>query len=198
MAVVSAGSLCAGAAELPTGVHRQYNIIEIAEDFRSVRVHVRAMAVANLFSRGQFMDLGGGSFIDLDWEPPRNLVGAPIDTKAARARMTIEEAESESKSGNPQRAIELLNGLDLPLGSYQRQLFLAAAVEAQDWSAILRVTELPATIEELVRRVEAYNRSGKSAEAIDTLERFSRQLQLPESLEIELRQRIIAQEALTR
>lgn len=198
MAVASAGSLCAGASELPTGVHRQYNIIEIADDFRSVRVHVRAMAVANLFSRGQFMDLGGQSFVDLDWEPARNVVGAPIDTNAARTRITIEEAEIVAKSGNPQRAIELLHTLDLPVGSYQRQLFLVAAMEAQDWSAILKVTEPPTTIEELVQRVEAFNRLGKSAGAIDTLERFSRQLQLPESLGIELRHRINAQEALTR
>ena len=34
MAVVSAGSLCAGASDLPTGTFRQYNVLEIAEDFR--------------------------------------------------------------------------------------------------------------------------------------------------------------------
>ena len=49
MAIVSAGSLCADVNNLPVGTHRQYNILEIAEDFRSVRIHVRAMTVANLF-----------------------------------------------------------------------------------------------------------------------------------------------------
>ena len=41
MAVVSAGSLCAGNRALPAGVNRQYNLIEIADDLSSVRVHVR-------------------------------------------------------------------------------------------------------------------------------------------------------------
>lgn len=198
MAVVSAGSLCAGAAELPTGVHRQYNIIEIADDFRSVRVHVRAMAVANLFSRGQLMDLGGVSFVDLDWEPPRNVVGGAIDTRAGRARVTIEEAEAAAKSGNPRRAIELLRRLDLPAGSYQRQLFLTAATQTHNWSGIIAVTEPPTTIEELIQRVEAFIRLGESAGAINALDRFSRQLQLPETIEDELRRRVDVEEAIRR
>jgi hypothetical protein len=76
MAVISAGSLCAGASDLPTGTFRQYNVLEIAEDFKSVRVHVRSMSVANLFSRSQLPDFGGASFADLDWKPPQNVVGA--------------------------------------------------------------------------------------------------------------------------
>ncbi|MGY4466578.1 hypothetical protein ACVWWK_002260 [Bradyrhizobium sp. LB9.1b] len=38
MAVVSAGSLCAGARELPRGVNRQYNLIVIEDDFLHGRV----------------------------------------------------------------------------------------------------------------------------------------------------------------
>ena len=37
MPVISAGSLWAGASDLPTGVHRQYNVLEIANDCRSIR-----------------------------------------------------------------------------------------------------------------------------------------------------------------
>lgn len=198
MAVVSAGSLCAGASELPTGVHRQYNIIEISDNFRSVRIHVRAMAVANLFSRGQLMDLGGVSFVDLDWESPRNIVGGAIDTKADRARVTIEEAEAAAKSGNPRLVIELLRRLNLSAGSYERQLFLTAATDAEDWSAIVTVTDLPNSIEELIQRVEAFNRLGDAASAINALDRYSRQLQLPEPMEVELRRRVTVQEAIRR
>jgi hypothetical protein len=198
MAVVSAGPLCAGASELPTGVHRQYNIIEIGDDFRSVRIHVRAMAVANLFSRGQLMDLGGASFVDLDWEPPRNLVGTTFNANAARVRVAIEEAEAAAKSGNPARAIELLRSLDLTAGSYERQLFLTAATEAEDWSAIVTVTDPPNSIEELVQRVEAFNRLGDSASAINALDRYSRELRLPEPMEVDLRRRVTVQEAIRR
>jgi len=86
----------------------------------------------------------------------------------------------------------------LPAGSYERQLFLTAATEVQDWSAIVAVTEPPTTIEELIQRVEAFNRLGDSASAINALDHFSRQLQLPESMEVELRRRVNVQEAIRR
>ncbi|MYG40473.1 MAG: hypothetical protein F4201_06640 [Nitrospira sp. SB0677_bin_15] len=99
MAVVSAGSLCAGVEELPMGTPCQYNVLEIAEDFCRVRVHVRAMIVANLFSRGQFTELGGASFAELSWTPPRNAVGAVINTQARRRRELIDEAEVAARGG---------------------------------------------------------------------------------------------------
>lgn len=198
MAVISAGSLCAGANELPTGVHRQYNILEIADDFRSVRVHVRAMAVANLFSRGQLMDFGGASFIDLDWQPPRTAAGSVVNTRDQRTRATIDEAESAAKTGNSARAVKLLESLELLPHSYGRQLLLTAATDAEDWSAIVEITDPPSTIEELIQRFEAFTRLGESTNAIDALDRFSRQLQLPKPIEAELRDRVSAQETIGR
>ena len=198
MAVISAGSLCAGAYELPTGVHRQYNVLEIAPDFQSVRVHVRAMAVANLFSRGHLMDFGGVSFAELDWNPPRNLAGAKIDTDAARKRRAIEEAEAAVKTGDPAKAVQLLQSLPLPSGSYQRQLLLEAATEAQDWQIITNVTNPPTSIQELVQRVEALSRLGDPSGATETLDRFSSELQFPAAMAAEIRDRINAQKAMAR
>lgn len=194
MAVISAGSLCAGVNDLPIGIHRQYNILEIANDFRSVRVHVRAMTVTNLFSRGQLMDFGGVSFAELDWDPPRNAVGSELNTQAQRTRATIDEAEKAAKTGNPARAVELLGMLELRPESYERQLFLTAATDVEDWLAIVKETDPPFTIEELIQRFEAYNRLGESANAINALDHFSRQLQLPEPIEAELRDRVSAQD----
>lgn len=196
MAVISAGSLCAGASDLPTGTFRQYNVLEIAEDFKSVRVHVRSMSVANLFSRGQLPDFGGASFADLDWKPPQNVVGGEIDTDAARWRAAIEDAEVAAKSGKPERAIEVLRDLDRPPGSYERQLFLLAATEAQQWAAIIEATDPPSTIDELIQRVEACNRLGKYPDATASLDKYSHQLHLDHALETELRQRISAQEVI--
>jgi hypothetical protein len=196
MAVVSAGSLCAGATDLPTGVCRQYNVLEVAEDFTSVCVHVRAMAVANLFSRGQLIDFGGLSYATLDWNPPRNAVGGVINTGAARLRLAIEEAELAAKSGDPARAVEILRTHPTPPGSYERQLLLTSAAHAQDWTVIVAITEPPTTIEELIQRVEACNQSGDASTATASLDRYSRALQLPPSVETELRRRISAQEAI--
>ena len=198
MAVISAGSLCAGANELPTGTHRQYNVLEIADDFRGVRAHVRAMNIVNLFSRGQLIEFGGASYVDLAWTPPRNEVGTVIDTKAQRTRTLIDKAESAAKMGNSAQAVDILDTLELPPGSYERQLYLSAATDAQDWEGILKVTDPPATIDELVQRFEAFSQLGDSGGALDALNHFSQQLQLPEPMVAELRGRAIAQEAIRR
>ncbi len=198
MAVISAGSLCAGATDLPVGTHRQYNILEIAEGFCSVRTHVRAMAVANLFSPGRLMEFGGASYADLNWEQPHNAVGHAINTQAVRTRALINEAEAAVKTGNPAQVVAILRSLELPAGSYERQLYLSAATDVQKWDGILEVTSPPATIGELVQRFEAFSRLGDPDSAIDALDQFSQQLQLPEPLESELRLRASAQEAIRR
>ncbi|MBN1611552.1 MAG: metallophosphoesterase [Polyangiaceae bacterium] len=196
MAVVSAGSLCAGPQQLPIGVHRQYNILNISPNFRSVRVHLRAMAVANLFSRGNLPDFGGATFADLDWEPPKNLGGTSVDTEAVRTRHIIDEAELATHSGNPARAVQLLRQLALPLGTYARQLFLTASIAANNWRAIIDATETPRSIQELVQRVEALAQLKEFAQALDALDCFSRQLQLPDPIAAELRNRVRAKEAM--
>jgi hypothetical protein len=198
MAVISAGSLCAGRRELPTGVHRQYNILEIAPDFRSVRIHVRAMSVANLFSRGRLPDFGDRSFADLDWNPPVNQLGLAIDAEAARTRAVVERAEKMAKAGDPQLTIQLLRGIELTPESYQRQLFLVAANEARDWRAIVELTDPPDTIEELIARVEALSELGDHEEASIALDSNAGRLNLPGSVAAELRGRIRAKEAIKR
>lgn len=198
MAVVSAGSLCAGPHELPIGVSRQYNVLEISPYFRSVRVHVRAMTVANLFSRGHLPEFGGATFADLDWEQMKNPVGGTVNAEAVRTHLVVEEAEFAARTGNPTRAVELLQGINLPGGSYERQLLLTAASDAKDWPTIIKVTTMPHTIDELVQRVEAFTQVHEYACAIDALDRFSGRLQLPEPMVVELRRRIRAQEAMKR
>lgn len=193
MAIVSAGSLCAGVSELPTGVFRQYNVLEISDNFTSVCVHVRAMAVANLFSRSQLIDFGGTSYAKLDWNPPRNVVGGIINTGAARLRLAIEEAEFEAKTGNPQRTVEILRIYTMPPGSYERQLLLTSATEAQEWTVIVAITDPPTTIEELIQRVQACNKLGETSTATASLDQYAKVLELPQPLEEDLRRRINAQ-----
>jgi hypothetical protein len=196
MAVISAGSLSAATKDLPSGVNRQYNILEISPDFRSVYVHVRSMNIANLFSRGYLPEFGGASFAHLDWEPQRNPVGGAINSDATRTRLVVEEAESAKKTNNPSRAVELLLGINLPEGSYERQLLLDAALDAKDWQAIISVTTKPYNIHELVQRVEACIMVHEYTSATDALDNYSKELQLHESMTIELRNRIRAEEAM--
>lgn len=196
MAAVSAGSLCAGAKELPTGVYRQYSILEIASDFQMVRVHVRAMAVANLFSPATLPDFGGKSYIDLRWTRPRSVFGTVIDTDTLRRQNLIEQAEVAAKTGDRPHAITLLKKIPLSAGSYERALLLDAASQEHDWSTIVDFTDPPTTIDELVSRVNAFCRLNLPAFAIEALDRFSKTLNLPDAINTELRGRIMAQEKL--
>jgi hypothetical protein len=198
MAVVSAGSLCAGAHDLPTGTYRQYNILEISGDFRRVRAHVREMAVANLFSRGRLPDFGGLSYADLDWEPARDLTGGLVDVGLQRVRAAVEEAEGLFKAGDAPSAVSVLQRVELPPNSYQRQLFLAAAVAAGDWAAIERVTVPPLNVDELIQRVEACARLGDFTAATATLDEYAGPLHLPTAQENELRRRLSAQQGMRR
>ena len=190
MAVISAGSLCAGRRQLPTGTYRQYNVVEIAPDLRNVRTHVRAMAVANVFSRAGLLEFGGASYMDLPLGVRRNAVGEAIDARAVRREREIEAAEVEAKRGNPRRALEILDGMELPPGSHERQLYVDAAEAAQNWEAVGRATDPPSSIAELVQRFSALCNLEDYGGARETLARHGRELNLPEAMESELRLRL--------
>jgi hypothetical protein len=198
MAVVSAGSLCAGSNELPTGFHRQYNVIEIAEDFRSANVHVREMTAGNLFSRASLAAFGGRSFATLEWESPKDPMGRTIDAAAERMRVTIERAEELLKGGDPSGCVRLLSPERAKLSGYARQLLIDAAAKTAQWNIVVEVTNPPHSIEELVRRVEACLQLRDFDTARAALDRFAKELNLPTATESELRQRVAAQETMRR
>jgi Calcineurin-like phosphoesterase len=193
MAAISAGSLCAGRYDLPTGIPRQYNILQIGEDFRSVRVHVREMTVSNLFSRGRFPELGDKSFVDLDWEPPKNPVGEASNFQQSRLRLIVNEAEIAAKTGNPQGAVNLLSRLNLIPGSYERSLFLTAAKEAKNWEAIIRTADPPSSIEELIQMFDAFSQLKDFSSANNVLDHYAHELNFPSALKAELQQRLLVQ-----
>ena len=196
MAVISAGSLCAGRRQLPTGTHRQYNVVEIASGLGAVRTHVRAMAVSNVFSRANLLEFGGASYLDLPLSPLKNAVGQPIDPKVIRRDSTIRMAEREAKGGRPDRAVQILTDMTLPSGTHERQLFLDAAENSEDWRAVLTATDPPRTIPELVLRFRAQYELADYDGAEETLDRHSGQLGLSSEVEAGLRFRLKAKKAM--
>jgi len=192
MAVVSAGSLSAEDAELPRNASRQYNLLEISPDLRTVRIHVREMRVANLFSRAYLSQFGGKSYEEMQMEPLRNTAGAPVNTEVQSIDMRTSEAEMAIRDGAPEKAIELLDVLALLPGSYDRDLFLQAAKEAKSWSNIIRVIDSPTTVDELLLLYEAFSSSGDFEAALRILDSFSQQLKLSEEMENNLRSRVSA------
>jgi len=196
MGVVSAGSLCAGASELPIGVYRQYNIIEVADDFGKATVHVRHMAAANLFGRATLDIFGGRSFATLNWGPRRDDLGRPINAGANRIRAAVEHAEVAFKSGDSGACVELLLPYRSTLDAYGRRLLVQSAHSSRNWGVVLDVTDPPNTIEELVLRVQTFTEERSYDGARQALDSYSKKLALDAAMEDELRNRITAEEKL--
>jgi len=194
MAAVCAGSLCAGRRELPVGTYRQYNVLEIADDFRSVRVHVRSMSVANLFGRTPLGDFGGATYATLEWTPPKTAGGSVATPVAQYANREIEEAEAALKSDDARKALQLLADVDRVPGSYARRLYLEAAHKMGDWRALVTEINPPNTIDELMYLLDAYSQSGDFRRARESLDQFSGALELPQETQQIFRQRLDAEE----
>jgi hypothetical protein len=198
MAVIGAGSLCAGARELPPGAHRGYNIVEITDDMRSARVHVREANVANLFARSPRPAFGGNSWTVLQWDAPPDLMGHPIDYAKQKITTTVEVAEIALRDGRPAESIALLRPLQTDLPTHGRKLLIEAARNVGDRPLLIELLTPPQTIAELIGLLEAATASRQFSRARLVLSEFADKLALPESLARDLRARINAEEAIAR
>lgn len=95
LSIVAAGSLCAGSRDLPRGVGRQYNVIQLDSDLSGARVHLRETTVpgTNFFQRGRMPGRGSSSYVDLRWRPPDRQT-MNLDP---RTRTVIDELNTFSK-----------------------------------------------------------------------------------------------------
>ncbi len=187
MVIASAGSLCAGHKELPTGALRGYSIVEVRDDYAGARVHVREMNVANLFSRATLRDFAGRSYVDLDWTMPVDAAGRAEDPVATERRRLLDAAEQALRANHdPAGAVSLLEQLDLAEDSYGRRLFVEAARATGDPEQLIRAVGRPDTIEELIWLVDALIKTGAARAAQDALEDHGNRLHLPEPLRADL------------
>ena len=169
MAVVGAGSLCAGVNQLPRGQNRQYNLIVIEDDFVRARVHVREMGDGGQFTRkrsGAFMN----GFVEVSWFPQTNAMGMKLDTKEANDRRSIEVAEDALRSGRPKQAIESLKAVDVNLYAHARRIWLDALLSEEKWQELIVAIGTPTDIREAVTLVTALVRDGRFDEAQSKLD----------------------------
>jgi hypothetical protein len=197
MALVSAGSLCAGASELPTGAMRGYNIIEIADNLRGARVHFREMSVANLFCPARRSSLGGASFMDLSWELPPDPAGRDVDSSERWRAAVLTKGESELKAGKPEACKNLLQPIAAELPEFGRLLLLEAARMTDDRELLIELLTPPRSIGELVERSEVCISARQYANARDGLQRYGTDLGIVDSHLRELHAKISATEAMT-
>jgi Calcineurin-like phosphoesterase len=190
MAVVSAGSLCAGSRELPRGTNRQYNVIVLNENLSGARVHVREMQQGNHFGRCMRGAFAVSGFVDLEWGPPRDALGREVDLVVAREREVIGRAEILLRQGDPERAHQLLADVSTPRGSFARSLRLEVARKASKWRDLLSLAQVPESADELVHVVEAHLELSQTSAASDVLAKHADRLKLATHVRSALETRI--------
>ncbi len=169
MAVISAGSLCAGARELPRGVNRQYNVVVLSDDRLSARLNVRQLSEGGHFARKMDGRFAAEGSILLEWQRPLDLGGRPIEADVRRRRSAIETAERMRAVGDIGGALQSLESLDLPAESFERALAMNIAVDAGRWDKVAAITAKPANAGELVHLVMALVRERRPDEAEQAL-----------------------------
>ena len=173
IAVVSAGSLCAGSRELPRGVNRQYNLVVIEDNLYRARVHVREMVEGEQFSRKNTGAFSQG-FAEIDWQASTDVMGRVIDVRGENDRRAILQAEEALHTGNPRKAIELLKGVELSPASHARKIFIQAALKVEDWPMLIATTiGQPQSTEEAVLLVSALIKTNALDSAEDILSNHS-------------------------
>jgi len=155
MAISSAGSLCAGARELPLGTNREYNVVVIDDVYTSARVHVREMTQGNHFGkcgRGVFRMDG---FAELRWQLPAGRAGgAPMDYQQFSAGVVL-SAEEALHNGQAKDALSLLLEIKQPLVGHARNLFIEAARATGSTKELIVFLEHPQSIAEFIELFSA-------------------------------------------
>ncbi len=198
MAILGTGALCAGGAELPSGSHRQYSIIEISDDLRSARVHVREIMDSDMFGPASLPAFERRGSMEVTWDQPTNALGSPIDTAKRAITAAIQVAETLVKTSHHPEAVAKLWPLRNQLSGYGRKLLLEATGSSRDWTSLVELTLQPGSIEELVMGVEARIRNGDCSVAKAYLDQNATRLLLPEHQVRELLSRIAAEEGLSK
>ena len=192
MAIASAGSLCAGRRELPTGALRGYSIVEIRDEYNGARVHVREMSIANSFTRAVLREFGGRSYVDLDWTTPVDAGGRPEDPIRERRVATLRRAEDALRGrDSPREALALLDTIDIGDDAFARRLLVEAATSTGDPLGLPAALGPPQTIEELVLLVDSHLAVGQREQADALLVEHGARLELPEPVRTDLNRRLL-------
>lgn len=198
MAILGTGALCAGGPELPDGSHRQYSIVEVGDDMRSARVHVREVMDSDMFGPAALAAFGRRSSMEVTWDPPTTPLGEPIDTAGRALTVAVGEAERLLKANDHGGAVAKLWPLRDQLGAYGRRLLLQAAADGRDFLSVIALTADPVSIEEIILGIDACIRSGDTGKARALLDRHAKLLSVPENQVLEMTARIATEEGLRR
>ena len=164
MSIISAGSLCAGAGQMPRGVNRQYNLVVIEDDFIHARVHVREMGEGGQFTRKRNNPFLKG-FVKISWEPPTDIMGGEFDAQAENAQRATLDAEVALRAGRPLDAVQALSDVETTSVPHARKLMIDALLTQEDWHGLSKFLQTPCSVEEIIILVSALIEIGNLDEA---------------------------------
>lgn len=196
MAVVGAGSLCAGETDLPHAVNRQYNLIVVYDTYDRAAVYVREVISANQFGPSHHPSFGPDGRINIEWGTLKDMAGRPIDHEAANLQRDVLRAEQAINEGCPESAIGILARLDLR--SFPRALYIKAAQAANRHDLLADILELPENADELVTLVFALAKANGASAALAALHDHQQRVSLLPSVAKELEQRLEFQKTVMR
>ena len=169
MAVVSAGSLCAGGNDLPRGINRQYNVVVISDDYAEARVHVREVTRGNHFAASSGATGFANGVAQLRLTDALNDRERESDVERVRNSKLVIEAEGKLRDGRPESALEILEKVGWKDEPYARELFIRAAESSNQWEKVTVILAAPTTADERVKLMEALIQLGRPQEALSKL-----------------------------
>ena len=147
MVVVGAGSLAVGDHALPPGEPRQFNIVEIDHDSRSVTVHVRAMLGSGIFVGHNRSDFGGHTYIKLSFR-------SDYVRSHSTSTKLLDTAMTAVSRGEFDNALKFTADIDDPRHSFTlRQIKIKALSGLGRSDDLLDVLDPPQNADELTMAV---------------------------------------------
>lgn len=189
IAVVSAGSLCAGVRELPRGINRQYNVIVISDDYSEADIHVREMTPGNHFGPSKEVSGFSNGVVRMRFAQAKTSGEPETDIDRARRSELILQAESHLSAGRPTEAFWILKDGDCRDEPYGRRLLIQATIKSERWDDLAVILSKPETGDERIQLIEALIRTGRICDARTHL-RKSNQPRLADYVRRELLERI--------
>ena len=169
LAVVGAGSLCAGEKALPHGVNHRYNVIQIDRQNNTGWVHVREMNQPGIWGPGQLAETGGKAYVDFNWTT--SSLEMPDQGRSGGYNIAlVDEVERMITTGRSEEAIEVLLSDTIITDSYKRRLLGKALEISGKWSDLRSLLCPPQNDEELAMFYMASERGGDMVGVAEVLE----------------------------
>ncbi len=188
LAVVGAGSLCAGEKALPHGVNHRYNVIQIDRSKNTGWVHVREMNQPGIWGPGQLAETGGKAYVDFTWTAS-SLEMPDQGRSGGYSTALVDEVEGMIASGRSEEAIDVLLSDTIIADAYKRRLLGKALEISEKWSDLKSLLCPPQNDEELAMFYMASERSGDMAGVLEVLESSEASGEFNAQLMAELKQR---------